>query len=149
MGVSQKCQYALRGVFELARRYGEGPTSIREIAREQAIPPKFLELILTELRKGGFVESRRGVHGGYYLSASPRTVSVGEIIRSIDGPVGPVRCLSDRRGADCPLYGGCAFMDMWTRARDAVAEVYDSTSFQDLIDAQLAASEKYVPSYNI
>ena len=100
MNISQKCQYALRAVFELARRYGEGPTSIREIARIQAIPPKFLELILTELRKGGFVESRRGVHGGYSLPASPRMVSAGEIIRFIDGPISPVRCIGDRRGAD-------------------------------------------------
>ncbi len=149
MSVSQKCQYALRAVFELARRHGEGPTSIREIARAQAIPPKFLELILTELRKGGFVESRRGVHGGYFLARLPRAVSAGEIIRFIDGTVAPVRCIGDGRGADCPLYGECAFMDMWTRARDVVADVYDSTTFQDLIDAQLAASGEYVASYCI
>jgi len=149
MNISHKCLYALRAVFELARRHGGGPTSIREIARVQAIPPKFLELILTELRKSGFVESRRGVHGGYFLAASPRTVSAGEIIRFIDGPVAPVRCVSDRRGDDCPLYGKCVFMDMWTRARDVVADVYDSTTFQDLIDAQLTASGEYVASYCI
>ncbi len=149
MSVSQKCQYALRAVFELARRHGEGPTSIREIARVQEIPPKFLELIFTELRKGGFVESRRGVHGGYFLSASPRTISPGEIIRFIDGPVTPVRFVGKRRGAGCSPYGECAFMDMWTRARDAVANVYDSTTFQGLIDAQRAASGEYVASYCI
>lgn len=151
MSVSQKCQYALRAIFELARRHGEGPTSIREIAGVQAIPPKFLELILTELRKGGFVESRRGVHGGYFLAVLPRTISAGQIIRFIDGPIAPVRCVDDRRGIDCPLYGACAFMDMWNRSRDAVADVYDSTTFQGLIDmdAQLAASKEYVASYSI
>ena len=92
MSISQKCQYALRSVFELAKRHGEGPTSIREIARAQAIPPKFLELILTELRKGGFVESRRGIHGGYLLPVPPKTVFAGEIIRFVDGPIAPVRC---------------------------------------------------------
>lgn len=71
MSVSQKCQYALRAVFELARRRGEKPTSIREIAEAQAIPAKFLELILTQLRKGGLVESRRGIHGGYLLAVWP------------------------------------------------------------------------------
>ncbi|MDY7009726.1 MAG: Rrf2 family transcriptional regulator [Planctomycetota bacterium] len=149
MSVSQKCQYALRAVFELAGRHGESPTSIREIARIQAIPPKFLELILAELRKGGFVESRRGVHGGYSLAASPKTVSAGEIIRFIDGPFEPVRCVGDRREGDCPLYAKCAFMDMWTRARDAVADVYDSTTFQDLIDAHLSAAGEYVACYCI
>ena len=149
MRVSQKCQYALRAVFELARRHGEGPTSIREIASAQAIPPRFLELILAELRKGGFVQSRRGVHGGYFLARLPRAVSAGEIIRFIDGPVAPVRCVGDRRGADCPLYGECAFMGMWTRARDAVAEVYDTTTFQDLIDAEQTSPAGYATAYCI
>ena len=137
MSVSQKCQYALRAVFELARRHGEGPTSIREIADIQAIPPKFLELILVQLRKGGLVESRRGVHGGYLLDAPPKDISAGEIIQFIDGSVAPVRCISSGRESDCPLYGGCAFMDMWTQARDAVAGVYDSTTFQDLMDEEI------------
>lgn len=149
MSVSQKCQYALRAILELARHHGGGPTSIREIARAQAIPPRFLEVILTELRKGGFVESRRGVHGGYLLAASPPTVSAGQIIRFIDGPIVPVRCLGSRRGAACPLYENCAFVDMWTRARDAVTEIYESTTLQDLIHAQLAASGKHVASYCI
>ena len=149
MSVSQKCQYALRAVFELARRFGDGPTSIREIADIQAIPPKFLELILVQLRKGGLVESRRGVRGGYLLDGPPKDICAGEIIRFIDGPVAPVRCVSDDHESDCPLYDDCAFMGMWTRARDAVAEIYDSTTFQDLLDAQPTAPGKYVPSYCI
>lgn len=149
MSVSQKCQYALRAVFELARRRGEKPTSIREIAEAQAIPAKFLELILTQLRKGGLVESRRGVHGGYFLAVPPTALSAGRIIRFIDGPFAPVRCLGDSRGVDCPLYDNCAFMNMWIQARDAVAEVYDNTTFQDLMDAQPGASGEYVASYRI
>ncbi len=90
MSVSQKCQYALRAVFELASRHGDAPTSIREIAQAQAIPPKFLELILVQLRKAGFVESRRGAHGGYFLAVGPAALTVGEIIRFIDGPIAPV-----------------------------------------------------------
>jgi len=149
MGVSQKCQYALRAIIELARRYGNGTTSIREIAQVQAIPPKFLELILTDLRKGGFVDSRRGAHGGYILAMGPEAISVGQIIRLIDGPVAPVRCVGDRRGGDCPLYGERALMGMWGRARDAVTEVYDSTTIQDLVDAQQVSAGPYVASYCI
>ncbi|NQU74935.1 MAG: RrF2 family transcriptional regulator [Planctomycetes bacterium] len=148
MNVSQKCQYALRAVFELAKRYGGGPTTIDQIAKVQAIPPKFLELILAQLRQGGFVESRRGVHGGYLLTAAPARLAVGEIIRFIDGPIAPVRCVTDAKGPDCPLYGNCAFMGMWTRARDAVAGVYDTTTLQDLID-QHQATTKYVGTYCI
>jgi len=149
MSVSQKCQYALRAVFELAKRHGDGPVSIREIARVQVLPRKFLELILTELRKGGFVGSRRGAHGGYSLTVAPRGISAGQIIRFVDGPLAPVRCIGSRQEADCPLYEDCAFMDMWTRARDAVAEVYDSTTFQDLIDAYAVAAGKHADSYCI
>ena len=149
MSVSHKCQYALRAIFELARRHGNGPTSIREIADAQAIPPKFLELILSQLRKGGFIESRRGVRGGYILTISPKALSAGQIIRFIDGPIAPVSCVAIPRSTDCPLYDNCAFMDMWTQARDAVAQVYDTTTFQDLIDAQQAAADKYVACYCI
>ena len=149
MHVSQKCQYALRALFELAKRSADRPTTIGEVAEAQAIPPKFLELILGELRQGGCVESRRGVHGGYLLAVGPAALTVGEVIRFVDGPVAPVRCVAGGKQTDCPLYGNCAFMGMWKRARDAVAEVYDGTTFQDLIDEELASRSEYVPSYCI
>ena len=149
MSVSQKCQYGLRAVFELAKRWGNGPTSVSQIAEVQAIPPRFLELILGQLRQGGFVESRRGVHGGYLLTMDPARLYVGQIIQFIDGPVAPVRCVAGNKESDCPLRGNCAFMSMWSRARDAVAGVYDQTSFQDLIEEEAAAAERYVASYCI
>ena len=135
MAASRKCQYALRAMFELARRDGGGPTTIAQIAEVQAIPPKFLELILGELRKGGFVRSRRGSRGGYLFSERPADVAVGAVIRFVDGPVAPIKCIAGDHEQDCPLSDSCAFTDMWSRARDAVAKVYDETSFQDLLDA--------------
>lgn len=141
MNISQKCQYAMRAVFELARRYGDGPTTVAEIARIQAIPPKFLELILGELKQGRFVDSRRGPRGGYLLVSDPSQVAAGQIIRFVDGPIGPVDCLADDSGTGCPLKTSCAFKRMWTRAGDAIAEVYDQTTFQDLLDEQQAAGD--------
>ena len=149
MSVSQKCQYGLRAVFELAKRRGRGSTSVSQIAEVQAIPARFLELILGQLRQGGFVESRRGVHGGYLLAADPARLYVGQIIRFIDGPVAPVNCVIANKESDCPLRGNCVFVSMWGRARDAVAEVYDQTSFQDLIEEEAAAAEEYVAGYCI
>jgi len=149
MGVSQKCQYALRAVFELARRHQAKPTSISEIAGVQAIPPRFLELILGQLRKAGIVTSRRGVHGGYVLNRAPESLSVGEIVRLIDGSLAPVNCIAGSKKAACPLKGDCAFMGMWERARDAVARVYDETTFQDLIDEDQASRSLQAPSYCI
>jgi Rrf2 family protein len=149
MNVSQKCQYALRALFELARRRGDGPTPLGEIAEVQAIPARFLEQILGQLRQGGFVASRRGSQGGYLLAADPASLSVGQIIRFIDGPFEPVPCVAGAEAADCPLYGGCAFLGLWQRAAGAVAGVFDETTFQDLMDQDDAARREHVPSYCI
>jgi len=136
-------------MFELAKRPGGKPTPVSEIAAVQAIPPRFLEIILGQLKQGGFVESRRGARGGYFLAGSGSELTVGEIIRFVDGPVGPVDCVASGREGDCPLLGRCAFMGMWERARDAVAEVYDATTFEDLMEEEQAAAGEYVASYCI
>lgn len=151
MSVSQKCQYALRALFELAKRDTEMPTAMTQVAEAQAIPPKFLELILSELRQGGFVESRRGRGGGYILRARPDELTVGAIIRFVDGPVAPVKCIAGNAPSDttCALFAECAFVDMWSRARDAVASVYDNTTFQDLIDKERLGAEAGANMYCI
>ena len=151
MSVSQKCQYALRALFELAKRDTDRPTAMAQVAEAQAIPPKFLELILSELRQGGFVESRRGRGGGYLLIGRPEKLTIGTIIRFVDGPVAPVKCVAGNSPSDttCPLYGNCAFVDMWSRARDAVASVYDNTTFRDLIDDERLDAEMKANMYCI
>ena len=149
MNVSQKCQYALRAIFELAKRSGQGPIKIAEIADIQAIPTRFLEAILSELKHGGFVESRRGVHGGYLLTASPEKLTAGQIIEFVDGPLNPVKCISQSKTEQCPLYGKCSFVDMWARARDAVAQVYDSVTFQELVDNDRTSQGQYAVNYCI
>ena len=150
--LSQKCQYALRAVFEVAKRSGEGPIKIEAIAKAQAIPPRFLAAILNQLKQGGFVQSRRGSDGGYFLSREPGGLSVGEIIRFVEGPVGPVICLTDDPVDSCPLHGKCVFMSMWREAQEAMENVYDNTSFQDLLDReeQMAGlGRRCVPMYYI
>jgi Rrf2 family protein len=149
MNVSQKCQYALRAVFELARRGGRTPIKIAEIAQAQAIPVRFLEVILAELKHGGFVESRRGMQGGYLLVASPKDLVTGQIIKYIEGSLAPVKCLAETNGEPCPLKEKCSFTDMWTRARDAVAEVYDSVTFQELVDNDRTARGECAADYCI
>jgi Rrf2 family protein len=147
--LSQKCQYAVRAIFELAKRYGSTPTTVGEIADAQAIPPRFLELILRQLRQGGFVTSRRGIQGGYLLAAQPDRLSVAQIIRFVDGEPIPVKCVGAKESTDCPLYRRCAFMNLWLRARDAVSRVYDETSFKDLVDEERAAAGRHLADYCI
>jgi len=149
MNLSQKCQYALRALFELATRQGQGPVPTGEIAEAQAIPPRFLELILAQLKQAGYVESQRGARGGYQLAVPPGALTVGEIIRYVEGPLGPVKCLASSDQADCPLLGRCVFLGLWERAHEAVSQVYDTTSLQDLIDQAGASEGRYVASYCI
>jgi Rrf2 family protein len=147
--VSQKCQYALRAIFELAKHYGEGPVTIAEIAEAEAIPARFLEVILGQLKQGGFVESRRGKDGGYLLSRRPPGLTVGEVIRFIEGPIGPVECVAGDPAERCPLHGDCVFLSMWEQVSQAVGEIYDSTTFEDLVQEDRRRSGRYVPSYSI
>jgi Rrf2 family transcriptional regulator, cysteine metabolism repressor len=141
MSLSQKCQYAVRAVYELARRRQSGElATIAHIARAQAVPARFLETILSQLRQAGFVEARRGVQGGYLLRVAPKDLTVGEVIRQIDGSQEPVRC-TNGRDESCQLMGRCVFMKLWQDASAAAAEVYQ-TSFLDLIEqAQTCQAE--------
>jgi len=131
--LSQKCQYALRAVYEITRRQGAWPVKSGDIAEAMAIPPRFLENILAQLKQGGFIESKRGKEGGYMLADPDRELTVGEIIRFIQGPLVPVHCMTEGWAGTCELAGDCPFHSMWERARIAVAQVYDETSFRDLI----------------
>lgn len=149
MVISQKCQYALRAVFELAKGDGRGPIKIAQIAEAQAIPKRFLEVILGELKQGGFVTSRRGSEGGYMLARAPGQLTVGEIIRFVQGPIGPVDCLERDARAKCPLYADCVFLPMWQETADAVSAVYDRTTFQALVDEDARRRGEHVVSYSI
>lgn len=149
MGITQKCQYALRALFELAKRYDRGPAKISDIAEEQKIPARFLEVILNELKQGGFADSRRGKEGGYVLRRRPSDLSVGEVIRFVQGPIGPVDCVYNDADVACALKGDCVFLPLWQRVESAVADIYDNTSFQDLLDEEVRRRKNYVPDFNI
>ena len=149
MHISQKCQYALRAIFELAKRSGQGPVKIADVAEAQAIPSRFLEVILSQLKQGDFVTSQRGNRGGYTLVSSPSELTIGEIIRFMEGPMGPVDCVTSGSRDKCPLYGDCAFLPIWEKAQAAISEVYDNTTFQDLVDQDRQKAKKGAFSYSI
>jgi Rrf2 family transcriptional regulator, cysteine metabolism repressor len=133
VNVSQKSRYALKALLELACRFGQGPISIAEVAKAQAIPARFLEAILAQLKRGGLVASRRGNEGGYVLSRSPAEISVGEVLRVLQGPAVIIHC-ANHPIKDCPHGPDCVFAKLWETACKAVDSVYDSTSFQDLAE---------------
>ena len=134
--INQKCQYALRALFELSKAYGKGPVTISRIAREQDIPVKFLEAILNELKKGGFTDSRRGSGGGCFLRKHPREISVKEVLQFVQGDINPVGCVEAGKKTDCSFQRDCVFLPMWKKVHDAVNRIYGSTSFQTLLDQE-------------
>ena len=145
MSISQKCQYSLRALFELACRYYENePAKIADIAKAQAIPARFLENILSQLKQGSFVKSKRGARGGYFLASPPSSISSGNIIRFIDGPLHPVDCFSNLKTNPCKLKGSCVFSPIWKRAQQAVENIYDNTTLQDLINKEQNGDDKVI-----
>lgn len=128
MEISVKSDYALRAVFDLACRDRSQPVKIADIAARQGIPQKFLELILSQLKQGGFLGSRRGAEGGYFLARPPEAITVGEILRHIDGPISPARAqLRENLPADSP------FPELWSEVEEALSGVLDRTTFAELV----------------
>jgi len=149
MAISQKSQYAVRAVFELAKRQGKGATKIGEIAETQAIPRRFLENILNYLKGGGFVESVRGKDGGYVLVRQARELTVGEILRFVEGPLSPVDCGVKTKKDSCPMYGHCPFFSLWERAEKALGAVYDGATFRALVLQEAEAQQEGRLDYSI
>lgn len=132
--ISQKAKYALRALVALARATRGETKMIGEISREQAIPKKFLEQILLELKRAGFVASRRGRTGGYELIKAPDLIMYGEVLRLIDGPIAPLPCLSKiayRKCEDCRDEASCEIRHVFERVTLATREVLDRTSLAD------------------
>ena len=139
MLITKRNQYALRAIFELAKHNGKGPQKISEIAQAQAIPVKFLEVILNQLKGSGLVESKRGFYGGYFLVRQPNKIVVGDIMRFMERNHEQSQCAALVPEINCPFKGECAFYPMWNQVKDAIYNVYDGTSIQDLIDTEKQA----------
>ena len=99
--LSCRAQYATRAILDLSLLYAEGPIRIHDIAERQNIPFKFLQQILVSLRMTGFVQSRKGPGGGYLLAMAPQEITLGAVVRAIDGPIAPISCVSVTKFSEC------------------------------------------------
>lgn len=132
---SKKGQYALRAIYELAKRKDDGPVKISIIAEAQAIPRRFLEVILNQLKGSGMVESKRGFYGGYTLAKTPSQITVGDVLRYLQKGMESQPCIACMTQKSCPFLGNCAFSSMWYKVKAAAYKIYDETTMQDLLDA--------------
>lgn len=131
MRVTYRGDYALKAVLDLAINYGKDVVTIHEMAKRIDAPIKFLEQVLLDLKKGGFVESRRGKVGGYLLSKAPGKITVGDVIRFIDGPIEPVSCV--RQGySNCGDMYKCVFRKVWQDVTKATSDIIDNVTFEAL-----------------
>jgi len=136
MKLSTKGKYGVRAVFEIARHYGKGPISIKEIAERQGISFSYLEQILHRLGKAGHIESVRGPAGGYLLAKKPGDLTIGDIVRALEGPIALSHCLEPGEAGDCSQTDDCVARMVWTKVGAKIEEALDSISFNDLLRQQ-------------
>lgn len=135
MKISTKGRYALRFMLDLALNESEEPIRLKEVAERQGISDKYLEQIIATLNKAGYVKSTRGAQGGYRLKKAPGEYTVGMILRLTEGSLAPVACVEEGQDV-CDRCDGCATMKLWVKVNDAVNNVVDTVTLQDLVDWQ-------------
>ncbi len=139
MKITYKGDYALKAVLDLALNYGSIVT-IHELANRTQVPFKFLEQVLLDLKKAGFVESRRGKIGGYLLAKSPAEITVGEVVRFIDGPIEPIACVEKGYKGCTDLYR-CVFRKIWQDVGRATSGIVDNITFEKLVNEVQVSTE--------
>jgi Rrf2 family protein len=132
MKITFRGDYALKAVLDLALHYGKELVTIHDIAGRIDAPVKFLEQILLDLKKGGFIESRRGKVGGFLLSKPPYEITVGDVVRFMDGSIEPIACVKDKY-ASCRDVYKCVFRKIWQDVYEATSNVIDNVTFEQLV----------------
>ncbi|WP_084246227.1 cysteine metabolism transcriptional regulator CymR [Planomicrobium okeanokoites] len=135
MKISTKGRYGLTIIIALGKEYGEGPLPLRKIAAEHDLSEAYLEQLVAPLRNAGLVKSVRGAYGGYMLSRHPKEISAGDVIRVLEGPIQPVEGIEDEAQPQ---------RELWIRIRDAVKNVLDTTTIEDLAHQQESTTENYM-----
>ncbi|MBF0511726.1 MAG: Rrf2 family transcriptional regulator [Candidatus Omnitrophica bacterium] len=146
MKITHKGDYALKAILDLALHYEEGLVTIQAMSKRIDAPLKFLEQVLLELKRGKFIESRRGKVGGYLLSKPPKDITLGEVIRFIDGPLEPIACINECY-AHCNDLQHCVFRPIWQQVFKTTSNIVDNITFADL--AKKVEDARNIPVYSI
>jgi len=145
--LSKKAKYALKALEYIAKESGGEPLLIAEIAEQQRIPRKFLEVILLELRRDGILQSRMGKNGGYFLRKHPKEINIGHVIRLIDGPIALLPCVSYKfyePCAECEDEATCGLRDVMQQLRESTNRILNKVSLADILkrESRLAREVK-------
>ncbi|OGS24713.1 MAG: hypothetical protein A2297_06890 [Elusimicrobia bacterium RIFOXYB2_FULL_48_7] len=153
MRMTFKGDYALKILLDLALKYRPGAqqqelVQIKDISKRQDIPFKYLGQIILTLKGGGYIHSKRGHEGGLFLAKPPGRITLGEIVRLIDGPTSPITCVSNTKPSKCDFARRCPFKGVWEQVRNSVNEIVDSVTMEDMAKKYPAPS-KNVLDYSI
>jgi Rrf2 family protein len=143
--ISKKTKYALKALYHLAGQPSSQPVLIADLAKAENIPKKFLEFILLTLRKGGILQSKIGKGGGYFLASAPSKVTLGSVVRILEGDLAPVQCLSETnyaRCGECDDEATCGIRLVMMDVNKAMAQVLDNLTLADMIERSQTARTK-------
>lgn len=132
MRLSTKGRYGLKAMYDLALYYGNEPISLKSIAERQDISEYYLEQLMAILRKAGLVQSIRGAYGGYLLARKPSEITVGDVLRALEGPIGLVDCVLEQDAVKCLKYENCITRVVWEKIRDSIIKTIDSITLLDM-----------------
>jgi Rrf2 family protein len=139
MKLSTKGRYGVVAVYDIAMHSGGEPVSLKSVSLRQDISEHYLEQLMAPLRKAGFVKSARGSKGGYLLTRAPGDITVGDIIRVMEGPIAPVDCLlweEPGQSKYCPRTESCVTRGIWQKVGESIAQVLDAITIQDLCEGK-------------
>lgn len=136
MRLSTRGRYGLKAMYQLAIYYGEGPIPLKEIAQKEELSENYLEQLVSQLRREGLLESVRGAQGGYMLAMPPKKITVGNILRILEGNLGPADCIMEDE-FQCEREEDCITKFVWMRIKESIDKVVDSITLQDMLDESI------------
>ncbi|NMA85696.1 MAG: Rrf2 family transcriptional regulator [Tissierellia bacterium] len=136
MKLSTRGRYGLKAMYQLATHYGEGPIPLKQIADKENLSENYLEQLVSQLRREGLLESVRGAQGGYMLAMSPEEITVGNVLRVLEGNLAPADCIIEE-DSGCENEENCITKFVWIKIKDSIDEVVDSITLQDMLDKSI------------
>jgi len=149
MRVTYKTDYALKVILHLSRNYPDKLDHIKDISKAQDIPKKFLEQVLLLLKKGGFVMSKKGPNGGYFLKVPPENITMGDVIKYVDGTVSPISCVDSGGEKTCDFSLVCVFRPIFFDVEKAILNIIDKKNFKDLLEEENRLKANQVLDFQI
>jgi Rrf2 family cysteine metabolism transcriptional repressor len=140
--LSTRGRYGLRAMLDMAMDQSDGPITLNSISERQGVSIGYLEQLMVPLKKEGLIRSVRGAQGGYLLARDPKDITVGDIIRALEGPIAPVACVSEDYPEECDRAEGCVTRLVWAKVRDSIVEVLDSLTLYALVEEARKNSEQ-------